>query len=131
MSRFGHETANIILQRFVLSIVENGQALNCCNSLIPVILIDVRVLIKLLSFFTTRNVQPITPATLSSAALGKRFCQQICNNFQRIQLVQRDETDLCQLLNPHRLRLQVFCSAPWSKPLHDGFCAAALSKLHF
>ena len=57
-------------------------------------------------------------------------------NFQRIQLLQRHETDLCQLLNPHRLHvqllnphrlhLQVFCSAPWSKPLHDGFGAAAV-----
>ena len=50
----------------------------------------------------------------------------VCNIFQRIQFVQRDETDLCQLLNPHRLHLQVFCSAPWSKPLHDGLGAAAV-----
>ena len=52
--------------------------------------------------------------------------QQICHSFQRIQLVQRDETDLVPLLNPHRLHLQVFCSASWSKPLHDGFGAAAV-----
>ena len=54
------------------------------------------------------------------------FCQHICNIFQHIQLVLRGETDLSQLLNSHRLQLQVFCSAPWSKPLHDGFGAAAV-----
>ena len=53
-------------------------------------------------------------------------CQNICNIFQRIQLVQRDETDLCQLLNPSRLHLKVFCSAPRSKSLHDGLDAAAV-----
>ena len=33
-------------------------------------------------------------------------------HFQHIQLVQRNETDLGRLLNPHRLHLQVLCSAP-------------------
>ena len=54
------------------------------------------------------------------------FCQQICNISQRIQLVQRDETDLCQLLNPRRPHLQVFCSASWPKTLYDGLGAAAV-----
>ena len=54
------------------------------------------------------------------------FCQQICNIFQRIQLVQQDETDHAQLLNLHRLHLQVFCSVPWSETLHDGLGAAAV-----
>ena len=54
------------------------------------------------------------------------FRQHICHVLQRIQLIQRDETDLVQLLTPQRLHLQVFRSAPWSKPLHNGFGAAAV-----
>ena len=49
-----------------------------------------------------------------------------CHVLQSTQIVEQDETDLVQLLNPHRLLLQVFRSAPWSKPLHDGFGAAAV-----
>ena len=108
-----------------LSIVAHRQSLNCCHFLIPVILIDARVLLKLLSFFIKKC------ATNHSCQLVEYcswnvFRHQICHICQRIQLLQRDETDLWQLLKPHRLLLQVFCSAPWSKPLHDGFGAAAV-----
>ena len=54
------------------------------------------------------------------------FCQQICHVLQRTQLFQRDETHLAHMLNRHRLHLHVFRSAPWSKPLHDGFGAASV-----
>ena len=37
-----------------------------------------------------------------------------------------DETKLVQLLNPHCLHLQVFCSTPWPKTLYDGLGAAAV-----
>ena len=125
MSRFVHKAVNIILQRFIFSIVEDRQFLNCCNSLIPVILIDVRVLLKRCSFFTKKCVT-YHCSLLVKYCSWNVFRQQICNIFQRIQLVQQDKTDLCQLLNPHRLHLQVFRSAPWSKTLHDGFRAAAV-----
>ena len=54
------------------------------------------------------------------------FRQQISHVLQSTKLVERDETDLVQLWNPHRLHFQVFRSAPWSKPLHNGFGAAAV-----
>ena len=56
MRRFVHNAVNIILQRFVLSIVEHGQSLNCCQLLIPSILTDTRVLLKLWSFFVRKCV---------------------------------------------------------------------------
>ena len=125
MRRSVHEAVNIILQRFVLSIVEHRQSLNCCQILIPIILIDSRVLLKLLSFFIRKCVTHHS-CQLVEYCFWNVFCQEICRVLQRIQLVQRDETDLVQLLNPHRLHLQVFRSAPWSKPLHNGFGAAAV-----
>ena len=66
------------------------------------------------------------PLFLPSTAFGIVFRLQICHVPQRIELVQRDETDLVQLLNPHRLHLQVFCSTPWHKTLYDGLGAAAV-----
>ena len=54
------------------------------------------------------------------------FCHHVCHVFQRTQLVHRDETEIVQLLNPHRLHLQVLCSAPWSNTLYDRLGAAAV-----
>ena len=48
------------------------------------------------------------------------------NVLKRIQFVHRNEAELVQLLNEHRLHLQVLCSAPWSKTLYDGLGAAAV-----
>ena len=93
MSRFVRGVENVILQRIVLSIVEHQQSLNCCKSLILVILIDVRVLLKLLSFFT-RNL------------LLEHVLSADLQHFPAYST-----SDLCQLLNSHRLHLQVFCSA--------------------
>ena len=125
MKRFLHDAVNIIIQRFVLSIVEHRQSLNCCQLLIPIILIDVRVLLKLLSF-CIRNCVTHHSCQLVEYCSWNVFRQQICNVLHRIQLVHRGETDLVQLLNPHRLHLHLFCSTPRSKPLHDGFGAAAV-----
>ena len=125
MRRSVHETVNIILQRFVLSIVEHRQSLNCCQFLIPINLIDASVLLTLLSFFIMRCVTHHS-CLLVEYCSWNVFCQQICHVLQRTQLFQRDETDLAQLLNPHRLHLKVFRSAPWSMPLHDGIGAAAV-----
>ena len=61
------------------------------------------------------------------------FRQQICHVLQSTQLVERDETDLVQLLNPHLLHFQVFRSAPWSKPLQKWFwrcCCVQRSNLN-
>ena len=100
MSRFVHKAVNIILQRFIFSIVEDQHVLNCCNSLIPVILIDARVLLKLCSFFTRKCVNHHS-SQLVQYCWWTVFRQQICNIFQRIQLVQRDEPPrvlLCALV---------------------------------
>ena len=100
MSRFVHKAVNIILQRFIFFIVEDQHVLNCCNSLIPAILIDARVLLKLCSFFTRKCVN-YHSSQLVKYCSWNMFLQQICNIFQRVQLVQRDEPPrvlLCALV---------------------------------
>ena len=71
----------IILQRFVLSIVKNRQSLNCCKLMIPVILINIRVLLKLQSFFTRKDVTHHS-CLLVEHCSWNMFCQEICNIFQ-------------------------------------------------
>ena len=83
VSRFVHKAVNIILRRFIFYIVEDWQLLNCCNSLIPVILIDARVLQKLSGFFTRKCVTHHS-CQLVEYCSWNVFRQQICNIFKRI-----------------------------------------------
>ena len=99
MRRFVHEAVSIILQRFVLSIVEHWQSLNCCEFLITIILVDSRVLLKLLSFFIRKCVTHHSCQFVEYCSWNV-FRQQFCHVLQSTQLVERDETDLVQLLNP-------------------------------
>ena len=52
MSRFVHKAANIMLQFFVVSIIEDRQYVHRCELLVPVTLLIARVLLTLCSFFT-------------------------------------------------------------------------------
>ena len=122
MGRFVHDAVNIILQRIVLTIVKHRQShFTCCQLLIPIMLIDSCVLLKVFCSFIRKCVTHQS-CQLVEYWSWNEFCQQICHVLRRTQLVQRDETDL----NPHRLHLQVFRSAPWSKPLYNGLGAAAV-----
>ena len=64
-------------QRLVLSIVEHRQSLNCCQILIPIILIDARVLLKLLfSVWLVFSFVSLVPACspFSHIHFGPRAC---------------------------------------------------------
>ena len=90
------------LQRFVLSIVEHRQSLNCCNSLIPVILIDVRVLLKLLGFSTK-----ICVTDHSCQLVGLHVLSAICKHISSHSSLFSEMRHLANCLSD----LQVFCSA--------------------
>ena len=73
MRRFVLEAANIILQRFVLSIVEHRQSLNCCQFLIPIILIDVRATLETLDFLRQEMCNPSFLPACRGTVLGTCF----------------------------------------------------------
>ena len=52
MSRFVHKAVNIMLQFFVVSIIEDRQFFHRCEFLVPITVLNARVLLKLYSFFT-------------------------------------------------------------------------------
>ena len=92
MSRFVHKAANVILQLVIFFIVEHREFRDCCNFLIPIILTDARVRVKLGSFLTRKCVTHHS-SLLVEYSSKHVFCHDVCNMFQRIHFVKRDETD--------------------------------------
>ena len=88
-------------------IVEQKEFHDCWNFLIPKILNDARVRLKICWFFP-KNCVTHHSSCLVEYSARHVFCQNICTALQCTLPAQRDEADLYKLMNPQRPYLQVF-----------------------
>ena len=122
MRLFVHEAVKIVLQRFVLSIVEHKQSFNRCQFPTPIIL----MFVYSFETFEFLHQEMYKPSFLPA-------CRVLLS--QRVSSANLPRSPTCSTCSARWDRscstLEPTSSAPpsvslWSKPLHDGFGAAAV-----